>query len=79
LHDKKCTSLPPGVVTFGLNGAADGQSFLYAVPSPGDVRLPTKLAAAETVGQPQVALKLPFAFPLVSGGSAYDLSRDLSK
>jgi hypothetical protein len=34
---------------------------------------PGKLA-----GQPQVALKLPFAFPLVSGGNAYDFARDLS-
>jgi hypothetical protein len=25
-----------------------------------------------------VALKLPFAFPLVSGGNAYDFSSDLS-
>jgi len=26
-----------------------------------------------------VALKLPFAFPLLAGGNAYDYSRDLSK
>jgi len=32
----------------------------------------------ELIGQPQVALKLPFAFPLLSGGNAYDFARDLS-
>jgi len=79
LADRKCTSLLPGVLTFGLNFAPDGKSFLYAVPSRSDVTIyrqnwqPGKL-----VGQPQVALKLPFAFPLVSGGNAYDFSRDLS-
>jgi len=30
------------------------------------------------IGKPQIVLKLPFAFPLVSGGNAYDFSRDLS-
>jgi eukaryotic-like serine/threonine-protein kinase len=34
--------------------------------------------AGKVVGQPQVALKLPFAFPLVSGGNAYDITRALS-
>jgi Tol biopolymer transport system component/predicted Ser/Thr protein kinase len=79
LAERKCTSLLPGVLTFGLNFAPDGKSFLYAVPSRSDVTIyrqnwqPGKLA-----GQPQVALKLPFAFPLVSGGNAYDFARDLS-
>jgi hypothetical protein len=30
------------------------------------------------IGQPQVAAKLPFPFPLLSGGNAYDFARDLS-
>jgi hypothetical protein len=30
------------------------------------------------VGQPQVALKLPFAFPLTTQGNAYDFSRNLA-
>ncbi|HYL46442.1 MAG TPA: protein kinase, partial [Candidatus Limnocylindrales bacterium] len=37
LADKKCTSLLPGVVTFGINTASDGKSFLYAIPSRSDV------------------------------------------
>ena len=30
------------------------------------------------VGKPQIALKLPFAFPLQYEGNAYDFSPDLS-
>jgi hypothetical protein len=39
LADKKCTSLLPGVVTFGITMASDGKSFLYAVPSRSDVTI----------------------------------------
>jgi hypothetical protein len=37
-----------------------------------------KWEAGKAVGEPQVALKLQFAFPLVAGGNAYDFSRDLA-
>ncbi len=77
--EKKCTPLLPGVVTFGLLFDRDGKSFLYAVPSRRDVTIYRQAwQAGKLIGQPQVALKLPFAFPLVSGGNAYDLTRDLS-
>ncbi len=33
---------------------------------------------AKSSGQPQVALKVPFAFPLDYHGNAYDFSSDLS-
>lgn len=79
LADGKCTSLLPGVVTFGLNFAPDGKSFLYAIPSRRDVTIYRQnWQAGKLIGQPQVALKLPFAFPLVTAGNAYDFSRDLS-
>jgi len=51
----------------------------YAVASRGEVtiyRQPWK--DGKTVGMPQVALKIPFTFPLEYFGNAYDLSRDLS-
>jgi hypothetical protein len=32
----------------------------------------------DPIGKPQVALKLPFSFPIVYGGNAYDFSPDLS-
>jgi serine/threonine protein kinase/Tol biopolymer transport system component len=79
LSERKCSSLLPGVITFGLNYDRDGKSFLYAVPSQRDVSIYRQnLQSGKPVGQPQVALKLPFAFPLISGGNAYDFTRDLS-
>jgi serine/threonine protein kinase/Tol biopolymer transport system component len=79
IAEKTCTSLLPGVVTFDLLFDRDGKSFLYAIPSRRDVTVYRQnWQAGKLIGQPQVALKLPFAFPLVSGGNAYDLTRDLS-
>jgi len=79
LAEKKCTLLLPGVVTFGINSAADGKSFLYAVPSQHEVTIYRQpWHDGNLLGPTQVALKLPFAFPLISGGNAYDFSRDLS-
>jgi hypothetical protein len=79
LADRSCTPMVPGVVTFGLNLDKDEKSFVYAVPGKKDVTLyRQKWAEGKAVGEPQVALKLPFAFPLVAGGNAYDFSRDLA-
>jgi Tol biopolymer transport system component/predicted Ser/Thr protein kinase len=79
LADRSCTRLVPGVVTFGLTIEKDGKSFLYALPGKKDVTVyRQKWEAGKAVGKPQVALKLPFAFPLVAGGNAYDFSRDLT-
>jgi Tol biopolymer transport system component len=79
ISDRKCISLLPGVVTETAVFARDGKSFVYAVASRGDVtiyRQPWR--DGKLIGAPQVALKVPFAFPLVYGGNAYDFSRDLS-
>jgi serine/threonine protein kinase/Tol biopolymer transport system component len=79
LADRKCTQMVPDVVTFGLNMAPDGKSFVYAVPSRNDVTVyRQRWENGKIIGQRQVALKLPFAFPLVSGGNAYDFTRDLT-
>jgi len=79
VSDKKCTSLLPGVVTFGISSARDGKAFMYAVPSRHDVTIYRQpWQDGKLIGQPQVALKLPFAFPLLAGGNAYDFARDLS-
>jgi hypothetical protein len=73
------TPLLPGVVTCSISFARDGKSFLYAIPSRHDVTIYRQhWQAGQLIGQPQVALRLPFAFPLVSGGNAYDITRDLS-
>jgi len=79
LADLKCTVLVPGAVTFGVVTGKDGKSFSYAIPSQQDVTIYRQgWVDGKLVGKPHVALKLPFAFPLVSGGNAYDFSSDLS-
>jgi serine/threonine protein kinase/Tol biopolymer transport system component len=79
LTQKTCTPLVPGVVTFGVVRAPDAKSFAYAVPGQRDVTIYRQnWQDGKAVGTPQVALKLPFAFPLISGGNAYDFSADLT-
>jgi Tol biopolymer transport system component len=79
LADRTCTMLVPNVTTFGLVIDRDGKSLLWAVPSRRDVTIYRQnWQAGKVVGGPKVALKLPFAFPLISGGNAYDFSSDLS-
>jgi len=77
--ERKCVPLLPGVVTLLVHFARDGKSLLYAVASRGQVmiyRQPWR--EGKLVGPPQVALKVPFVFPLYYNGNAYDFSRDLS-
>jgi serine/threonine protein kinase len=79
IADRKCIRLIPGAVTESAFFARDGKSFLYATASRGEVtifRQPWN--DGKTTGAPQVALKVPFTFPLDYGGNAYDFSRDLS-
>jgi serine/threonine protein kinase len=79
LLDRKCAPLLPGVLTFGLTASRDGKSFLYAIPGPREVSIYRQnWQNGKLLGAPQVALKLPFAFPLTTSGNAYDFSRDLS-
>ena len=79
ISDRKCISLLPGAVTFAANFARDGRSFLYAVASRGEVTIYRQpWSGGKLIGAPQVALKVPFAFPLFYHGNAYDFSRDLS-
>jgi len=79
IHDKNCTSLIPGIVTFGLWFARDGKSFIYPVAEQGSVVFYRQgWHDGQLVGKPEVALKLPFAFRLSYNGNAFDFSRDLS-
>jgi hypothetical protein len=71
--------LLPGIVTHGATFAGDGKSFLYAVASRAEVTIYRQSwKDGKLKGTPQVALKVPFAFPLSYGGNAYDFSKDLS-
>jgi len=77
ISERKCIPLLPGAAS-GAIFARDGKSLLYAVAFRGEVaiyRQPWK--DGRVIGTPQVALKLPFAFPLTYG-TTHDFSRDLS-
>jgi Tol biopolymer transport system component/DNA-binding winged helix-turn-helix (wHTH) protein len=77
--DRKCTPLLPGVATFAPTFARDGKSFLYAVGSGRrDIIYRQRWSDGKMVGAPQIALKVPFAFPLDHEGNAYYFSKDLS-
>jgi len=80
ISTRKCMPLLPGVGTANVVFARDGKSFLYAVPSTSQVVIYRQpWSDGKIIGTPQVALKIPFAFPLgYRGGNAYDFSRDLS-
>jgi len=77
---RKCIPLLSGVVTMVPAFASDGKSLLYAVGSRRDVtiyRQPWK--EGKVIGASQVALKVPFVFPLENfQANAYDFSKDLS-
>jgi serine/threonine protein kinase len=80
LSERKCILLVPGVVTQVVKLARDGKSFLYAVVSSGEVRIYRQAwRDGKLIGSPEVALKLPFAFPVAYlTGNPYDFSNDLS-
>jgi serine/threonine protein kinase len=77
---RKCIPLLPGVGTIYASSARDGKSFLYAVFSHGEVTIYRQLwRDGKTIGAPQVALRVPFAFPAYYASHAgYDFTRDLS-
>jgi len=77
---KECRLLLPSVATFAPAFASDGKSFLYVVASGGGEVTVWRQGWKDgnLVGTPQVALKVPFAFPLYYNGNGYDISKDLS-
>ena len=79
LADQKCTPIGPGIATFFNYFSTDQKWIEWAVTGRQDMtiyRMPWKDGKA--TGDKQVALKLPFSFPMNAGGNAYDFSRDLS-
>jgi Tol biopolymer transport system component len=78
--DRKCIPLLPGVMTIYATFARDGKSFLYVVASRGGTTIYRQSwKDGKIIGTPQIALKIPFAFPLEHADhAAYDFSRDLS-
>jgi hypothetical protein len=80
IADRKCIPLLPGVGTVVVRFARDGRSFLYPEATLGEITFYRQAwRDGKLIGKPEVALKLPFAFPLaIYSGNAYDFSRDLS-
>jgi len=79
LKEKKVIPLVPGVAPFGVHYSPDGKSVLYPVASHGHVAFYRQpIQGEEPIGKPQVALTLPFTFPLAYNGNAFDFSSDLS-
>jgi Tol biopolymer transport system component len=77
--DKECIPLVPAVETTDVYFAPDSRSFLYAIASGANITIYRQgWKEGKLVGVPQIALKLPFAFPLFSNGNAYDFSNDLA-
>jgi hypothetical protein len=80
ISERKCILLLPGVVTNTVIFARDGKSFLYAVVSRDGVKsFRQNWRDGKLIGAPQIALKVPFVFPLGYGtGNGYYFSNDLS-
>jgi serine/threonine protein kinase len=79
LNDRKRISLLPGVETFMVRMSNDKKAFLYAVAGKGEILLyRQEWQDGKIIGEPKLAMKLPFAFPLQLFGNAYDFSPDLS-
>ncbi len=79
LSDRKRTTLLPGVETFMVRMSNDKKAFLYSVAGKGEILFyRQEWKDGKLIGEPKLALKLPFAFPLQLFGNAYDFSPDLS-
>jgi tRNA A-37 threonylcarbamoyl transferase component Bud32 len=77
--ERKCIPLLRGTVTSNPTFARDGKSFFYAIASRSGVTIHRQAwKNGRSIGAPQVALKIPFAFSDTYNGNAYDFSRDLS-
>ncbi|MCI0615487.1 protein kinase, partial [bacterium] len=79
LSDKKRTTLLPGVETFMVRMSNDKKAFIYSVAGKSEIlSYRQEWKDGKLIGEPNLALKLPFAFPLQLFGNAYDFSPDLS-
>ena len=79
LKEKKFIPIVLGVAPFGAHYSPDGKSVLYPVASHGQITFYRQLIQGEEpIGKPEVALTLPFTFPLIYKGNAFDFSPDLS-
>jgi hypothetical protein len=67
------------VVTYFARFAPDGKSFHYPLSTRSMVTFYRQgWSEGQLVGDPEIALDLPFVFRMSYQGNAYDFSRDLS-
>jgi Tol biopolymer transport system component len=77
--DGKRTALIPGISTFMVRMAPDQKGFVYSIPGRNEIVFyRQEWADGKCIGEPEVAVKVPFTFPLQFRGNAYDFSPDLS-
>jgi serine/threonine protein kinase/Tol biopolymer transport system component len=78
LSDRKCAFLSPAT-TFGARFARDGKSLVYDIASRSEVTIYRQSwKGGRLIGQPLVALRVPFAYAQSYDTNASDFSLDLS-
>jgi Tol biopolymer transport system component len=78
-EDKKVTCILPEVVTYLVKVSPDGKYLLYATEGSKEIYVYRAEWKDGKVGEPQIIMKVPFAFAFEFDGNAYDYTRDLSK
>jgi serine/threonine protein kinase len=79
IGDRTCTVLMPGLDTWLVHVAADGNSILYLKASRGETTIyRQRWRNGKPLGPALPAVRLPFAFRQGYLGNAYDFSKDLS-
>lgn len=81
LEEGSCVQVVAGVTTSRVKTTPDGRTILYAVSGRSEmIFYRAAWRDGKLAGQPEVAFKVPFAFPLDLGyfGSAFDFTPDLS-
>jgi len=79
IRDKKTDLLLPEAVTVVARFGPEGKSIVYPVGGRGEIQFYRQgWDAGKIEGEAELALRIPFAFPLQYKGNAYDFSADLS-
>jgi Tol biopolymer transport system component len=79
VDQKKRIPVSQGTATYFVHVSKDGKSILYPVAGRGEILIyRQKWNNGQLIGKPEIAVKVPFAFPLEYFGNAFDFSRDLS-
>ena len=79
ISERKRILLVPDVATFMVRMSHDKKAFLYSVAGRGEILFyRQEWNDGKLIGEPKLALKVPFEFPIEFLGNAYDFSSDLS-